>query len=185
MNANTVVIVPTYNERNNLTGLIGELEKLSLSLDILIVDDNSPDGTGELAESIKNEKSNVYVIHRDKKKGLGPAYMAAFNYVLDKGDYEYIVQMDADFSHDPKDIPRLLDKAMTYDVVVGSRYTKGGGVSEEWNLIRKGISRLGNIYTRIITGLKVRDCTAGFKCYRRKALQSLELDKIFLNGYGF
>ena len=185
MGNTTVVVIPTYNEKNNIAKLIAEINQLNLPIDILVVDDNSPDGTGGLVESLKKTRPNVDIIHRKKKDGLGPAYIEVFRYILRKENYEHIIQMDADFSHSPKDIPRLLETAGGYDVVVGSRYVKGGGVSNRWSPLRKFISRAGNIYAKLITGLGVNDCTAGFKCYRRGALQSIDLNKIFLNGYGF
>lgn len=185
MENNAAIAIPTYNEKDNIVKIIGEINSLGLAVDILVVDDNSPDGTGEIVESMKKTMPNLDVIHRPRKEGLGPAYVAAFRYFLDKGKHDYIFEMDADFSHNPKDIPRLLERARTCDVVVGSRYVKGGGVSDKWSNTRKNISKLGNLYARIITGLKVKDCTSGFKCYRKKVLQSIALDKLSLNGYGF
>ncbi len=185
MDNNIAVIIPTYNEKDNIVRLIEEINLLRLPVDILVVDDNSPDGTGNVVETIKKTKSNLDVIHREKKEGLGPAYVEAFRYVLTRPEYKYIVQMDADFSHNPKDIPRLFRMARQYYVVVGSRYVKGGRVSDRWNAVRKFISKGGNFYARLITGLKISDCTAGFKCYRREALKLLDLNKIHLNGYGF
>jgi dolichol-phosphate mannosyltransferase len=181
----TVVVVPTYNEKDNIVGIIDEINRIGVPVDILVVDDNSPDGTGHIAESAKTTRPNLDIIHRKRKEGIGPAYIEGFRRILDRGGYDYVIQMDADFSHNPKDIPRLLETARRSDVVVGSRYMKGGGVSDQWGAFRKFISRGGNIYARLITGLKVKDCTAGFKCYRREALQSIDLKKIFLNGYGF
>lgn len=185
MHNEIMVIIPTYNEKNNILQMIKSIDGLELPIDILIVDDNSPDGTGELVESIKQTKSNLDVMHRDRKEGLGPAYLAAFRYVLNKKKYKYIIQMDADFSHNPKDIPRLLDATRHHDVVVGSRYVKGGGISRRWNILRKLISRGGNIYARLVGGLDTNDCTGGFRCYKKEALKSIDLNKRFLKGYGF
>jgi len=185
LNNTTVIVIPTYNEKDNIKKLISEILKLSLPVDILVVDDDSPDETGDIVESMKETTPNLDIMHRKKKEGLGPAYVEAFRYILNEKKYDYIIQMDADFSHNPKDIPRLLEAARSYDVVVGSRYIKGGGVSDQWSTLRKLISRMGNIYARIITGLNIKDCTAGFKCYKWEALQSISLEKIFLNGYGF
>lgn len=179
------VVIPTYNEKQNIVKLIDEIDHLNLPIDILVVDDNSPDGTGDAVESLKKKKPNLDVIHRKRKEGIGPAYIEAFRYILQKSNYRYIIQMDADFSHNPKDIPRLLEVGKESEVVVGSRYVKGGGISNQWSILRKFISRLGNFYARVITGLNIRDSTAGFKCYRKKVLQSMDFDKIFLNGYGF
>ncbi|MFA5147269.1 MAG: polyprenol monophosphomannose synthase [Candidatus Omnitrophota bacterium] len=180
-----VVVVPTYNESENIGRLIEEINLLRLPLDILIVDDNSPDGTGEMVEALKKRIANIDIIHRREKEGLGPAYLEAFRYLLAEGGYKYIVQMDADLSHDPKDIPRLLEAASRCDAAIGSRYVKGGGAASDWGIFRKMISRYGNFYARVIAGLEVSDCTAGFKCYRAEALRSIDLNKKFLNGYGF
>lgn len=182
---NIAVAIPTYNEKDNIVGMIDSLNSLELAIDIIVIDDNSPDGTGDAIESARRSRPNVDVIHRERKEGLGPAYVAAFRQILKKGTYDFVVQMDADFSHNPKDVVRLLDAAKHCDVVVGSRYVKNGGVSREWAAFRKFVSILGNLYARFITGLRVRDCTSGFKCYRRRALGAMDLDTIFLNGYGF
>ena len=154
----TVVIIPTYNEKENIIKLIEEIYNLNLNIDILIVDDNSPDGTGEAVELIKKTKSNLDIIHRNKKEGLGPAYIEAFHYILNKEKYDYILHMDADFSHNPKSISQLLEVAKRNDVVIGSRYIKGGSISDKWNILRKFLSRSGNFYARFTTGLKLNDC---------------------------
>jgi len=182
---NAVVVIPTYNEKDNIVEAIRQINALNLSIDILVVDDASPDGTGNLVEAAKKAMPNVDIIHRKRKEGIGPAYIEAFNYLLEKGEHDYIIEMDADFSHSPADIPRLVEAAAQYDVVVGSRYVEGGRVSGQWSLLRKFISRAGNIYSKIVTGLRVKDSTAGFKCYKKKALQSIDFKKINLNGYGF
>jgi len=182
---NVAVVIPTYNEKGNIAKLIGEINKLDLPIDILVVDDNSPDGTGNLVETLKKASPNVDIIHRKKKEGLGPAYITGLRHVLAKHAYDHIVQMDADFSHNPKDIPRLLEANRRYDVVIGSRYVKGGGISDKWNILRKIVSKFGNFYARFIIGLKIHDCTGGFRCYKAEALQSIDFNKRFLNGYGF
>lgn len=185
MTNSTAVVIPTYNEKDNIKKLIEEIRKISLPIDILVVDDNSPDGTGDIVESLKKECAGLDIIHRQKKEGIGPAYINGFRHILGTGQYALIITMDADFSHDPKDISRFLEAARDADVVIGSRYVALGGVSDEWSRLRKYISVCGNIYARMVTGLRVMDCTAGFKCYRSEALKTLDFDKIFLNGYGF
>ena len=185
MQKNIVVVVPTYNEKENVLKLIDAIDGLGIPLDILMVDDNSPDGTGDIIEDARKTRKNLHIIHREKKQGIGPAYIEGFKHVLSNGAYDFVVQMDADFSHNPKDIPRLIKKAEECDVAVGSRYAKGGSVSDKWSISRKLISRFGNLYARLITGLKVNDATAGFKCYKTSSLKGINLDDIFLNGYGF
>ena len=185
MQKKAVVVVPTYNEKENILKLIDAIDGLGVSLDILVVDDSSPDGTGKVVEDAKKTKKNLDIIHREKKQGIGPAYIEGFKYVLNKGIYDFVVQMDADFSHNPKDVPRLIEKAEECDVVIGSRYTKGGSVSDKWNLSRKLISRFGNFYARMVTGLRANDATAGFRCYKSSSLNSINFGDIFLNGYGF
>ena len=182
---NTVVIIPTYNESENIPRLIRGINLLCMPIDILIVDDNSPDNTGDVIESMRAANPNLSILHRTQKEGLGPAYVHAFRHILKENRYDYLIQMDADLSHNPMDIPRLLESIKEYDVVVGSRYVKGGGVSDDWSIFRKYMSRCANIYARFITGLKVHDCTGGFRCYRKQALGSMDLDKNFLKGYGF
>jgi len=182
---NIVTVIPTYNEKENIVELINEIGRLGMPADILVVDDGSPDGTGQVVESLKIAKPNISVIHRSKKEGLGPAYIEGFRHALNTGKYDYIVQMDADFSHNPKDIPRLLETAAQYDVAIGSRYIKDGGVSDRWNVLRKLISKGGNTYARFVMSLGSRDCTGGFRCYRSKVLESINFKKPFLNGYGF
>ena len=185
MSNKTVIIIPTYNELQNIDKMIKEINSLGLSADILIVDDNSPDGTGNEVDELKKKIHNLDIIRRKQKEGIGPAYIEGFRYVLKNGSYDFIIQMDADFSHNPKDIPRLLEEAKNSDVVVGSRYIADGGVSNRWGNLRKAISKFGNIYARCITGVGVHDMTAGFKCYNSRVLEKVDLDRIFLNGYGF
>ena len=178
-----LVIVPTYNERENL----GKLAPLVLSqlpdVRLLVVDDGSPDGTGELADKLAAEDDRVHVIHRPKKMGLGSAYVQGFHYALDT-DADLIIQMDADLSHDPAVIPDLVREAENHDVVLGSRYITGANVVN-WPLRRLFLSYFANVYTHIITGLPVRDSTGGFKCFRRNVLATIDLDAIRSDGYSF
>lgn len=181
-----VVVMPTYNEAQNLPGIVAELLSLGLDpLEILIVDDNSPDGTGEIADQLAEQyPGRVHVIHRPRKMGLGTAYKEGFQYALRNGA-SLIVEMDADFSHSPSYLPQMIEKAKEYDVVVGSRYVPGGGVDERWGLWRKFLSRFGNLYARLVTGLKVRDATAGYKVFRRQVLENIDLNRIRSDGYAF
>lgn len=182
-----MVVIPTYNEANNLPAIVGELWSLGLdSLEVLIVDDDSPDGTGQIADELAEQyPERFHVIHRRDKLGLGTAYLTGFRFALDHGA-DYIVQMDADFSHSPSYIPTMLDKCQEYDVVVGSRYVPGGQLDEKWSFWRYFLSWWANsIYARLILNLKVRDATAGFKCWRRRVLEAIDFDQITSNGYVF
>lgn len=183
-----LVVIPTYNEVQNLSALAAELFALHLDeLEILIVDDNSPDGTGQLADELAQRyPGQFHVIHRTGKRGLGLAYREGFRYALD-AEVDLIVQMDADFSHSPKQIPQFVDKIQEgYEVVVGSRYVSGGELDEKWSFGRYLLSWwANNIYARPILGLKVKDATAGFKCWRRSALLGMDLDSVRSNGYVF
>lgn len=179
----TLVIIPTYNERDNLPPLVEAVLGVNPTLDVLVVDDNSPDGTGALAEAFARRNGRVRVLHRPGKGGLGTAYLAGFRYALDRG-YARVVEMDADFSHRPEDLPLLLHAAETADVVVGSRNVPGGRV-ENWFPVRNAISKGGSLYARAVLGLPVKDCTGGFKCFRREALTALDLDRVRSNGFGF
>lgn len=182
---NILVIIPTYNESENILKLIPEVLKYSdekNSFNILVVDDNSPDGTASLVEGLND--SNVRVLKREKKLGLGTAYVTGFKYAI-KNNYDFVFEMDADFSHDPKYIPSFIEKLDEgYDVVVGSRYIYGVSVIN-WPIRRLILSYMANVYTRLVTGLKVRDTTAGYVCYKVSALKQLDLDKIKSNGYSF
>lgn len=178
-----LVIIPTFNEADNLPQLIPMILGLGSHFEVLIVDDNSPDGTGELVKQMQESEPRIHLIRREEKLGLGTAYVAGFKYALEK-EFEFIFEMDADFSHDPGELPRLLKKAENCDVVIGSRYISGVNVVN-WPMSRLILSYCANLYTRIITGMPVRDTTAGFKCYRRKVLASLDLDAIHSNGYAF
>jgi dolichol-phosphate mannosyltransferase len=180
----TWVILPTYDEAENLERIVGAvLEQLSPSGTVLVVDDNSPDGTGEIADRLAGSDGSVRVLHRARKEGLGPAYLAGFHLALDAGA-ERIVEMDADFSHDPAYLPKLIGAAENADLVIGSRYVPGGGVTE-WGQMRRFISRGGSAYARMVLDLPIRDLTGGFKCFRREVLEAIDLDTIEARGYAF
>jgi dolichol-phosphate mannosyltransferase len=178
------LVLPTYNEASNLEAIVAAVrEHLRQPRRILVVDDSSPDGTGRIADRLAVSHDDVSVLHRPRKEGLGPAYVAGFREAL-AGGAGLIVQMDADFSHDPADLPRLLAGAQEADVVLGSRYVEGGGV-EDWGLVRRTLSRGGSWYARAILRVPVRDLTGGFKCLRREVLEAIDLDRIHADGYGF
>jgi len=180
----TLVIFPTYNEKQNILAIIEAVFGQNIEgLDILVVDDNSPDGTGDLVAAQAGREPRLHLLRRDKKMGLGTAYVAGFRYALAR-DYERIIEMDADFSHDPKDLSRLLEASAASDIVIGSRYITGVNVVN-WPLKRLLLSMFASYYTRSITGLPLRDCTAGFKCFRREVLETIELDRIQSDGYSF
>lgn len=184
MSLNIYLVIPTYNEKGNIEKLLPQIFNLDISeLHVLVVDDNSPDGTGQLVEGLKKIYPNLDILHRDQKQGLGKAYLAGFKEVLGRGA-ELIMQMDADFSHDPKYIPQLLKAIANKDLVLGSRYIKGGGVVN-WNLMRRLISRFGNIYAKIILGLPYHDLTGGFKCYRADVLKKVVGSDLSSLGYNF
>lgn len=178
-----IIVVPTYNEYENVERLVGEIHRFQPQVNILFVDDSSPDGTSDLIKKIQQENSNIYLLERQGKMGLGSAYIAGFKFALEKG-FEYIFEMDADFSHDPKEIPNFLEAIELYDLVLGSRYIKGVNVVN-WPLKRLLLSYFANMYTRIITGISVRDSTGGFKCFRRQVLEDIDLNNIKSNGYAF
>jgi dolichol-phosphate mannosyltransferase len=178
-----IVIIPTYNERDNLASLIPAIFDVDDALDILVVDDGSPDGTGELVETFIEQTTRVQMLQRGSKQGLGTAYLDGFQYALARR-YDYMVQMDADFSHRPEDLPRLLTAAKDADLVIGSRKVPGGRV-ENWSFVRRFISKGGSFYARTLLGLPIKDCTGGFKCFRRHVLEALDLDTVHSNGYGF
>jgi dolichol-phosphate mannosyltransferase len=183
MSQKTLVIVPTYNERDNLPPLIQRLMALPVPVEVLVVDDHSPDGTGQLADEIAAKNPKVSVLHRQEKDGLGRAYCAGFAWALQR-DYEFIFEMDGDFSHNPDDIPAFLKAAQAADLVIGSRYCHGIRVIN-WPLKRLVLSMAAGQYVRLITGLPISDPTGGFKCFRRRALASLNLDAVRSNGYSF
>jgi dolichol-phosphate mannosyltransferase len=177
-----VVCLPTYNERENLASIVEELLRVA-PVDILVIDDNSPDGTGAVADGIAEKEPRVHVLHRPGKEGLGKAYLAGFEWAL-KRPYKYIFEMDADFSHQPRYIPEFLRAIEHYDLVLGSRWVDGGG-TENWSAVRKVISKGGSIYARGILGLGISDLTGGFKCFRREVLEALDLEGVQTTGYAF
>ena len=179
-----LVIIPTYNEATNIPHLIPLVLDQDECLDILIVDDGSPDGTGELADGLAAENSRVAVLHREKKLGLGTAYKAGFKWALE-GKYDLIFEMDADFSHDPKHLGEFLTAIADTDLVLGSRYLEGRVTVVNWPMARLLLSYGANIYARIVTGHKLWDATGGFKCFRRKVLETIDLDRVRSNGYAF
>lgn len=179
----SIAIIPTYNERENLSLLVPEVLAVSPTLDVLIVDDGSPDGTGELAERLGRETSRVRVLHRSGKRGLGTAYVEGFRAALESG-YERVVQMDADLSHRPEDLPRLLRASEEADVVIGSRGVSGGRV-QDWSALRRLVSRGGSLYARALLGLPIKDVTGGFKCFWREALEVIPFEEVESGGYGF
>lgn len=184
MSQKIVIVIPTYNEKENIQELLKQVFAFGISdLHVLVVDDNSPDGTGHVVEELRKRYKNLHVLHRKEKQGLGPAYVAGFQWALRQGA-EYILQMDADLSHDPKRIHAFLKAAQEYDMILGSRYIRGGRI-ENWNFFRRFISRFGNFYARIILKIPIRDLTGGFKCYRRKVLERLDLQNISSLGYNF
>jgi dolichol-phosphate mannosyltransferase len=179
----SIIILPTYNERENLARLVAQIFIQENHLDILIIDDNSPDGTGEIANQLAATDPRVKVMHRTGKLGLGTAYVAGFQYALAHG-YERVVEMDADFSHRPDDLPALLAATQTADVVIGSRNVPGGRVVN-WSPLRQAISKGGSAFARVVLHLPVYDCTSGFKVFRRRALERLDLAALRSNGYAF
>ena len=180
-----VVCLPTYNELENLEPMLRALaEVLDTSLDrVLVIDDASPDGTGELADGLAEELPWVSVLHRERKEGLGPAYVAGFRRALEDGA-ELVLEMDCDFSHDPADVPRLIEAASEADLVLGSRYVRGGA-TEGWGPVRWFVSRGGCLYAQILLGVRVRDLTGGFKCFRRSTLEAIDLGALSARGYAF
>jgi len=180
-----VVCLPTYNERENLEAMVRALgEVLDTARDgVLVIDDSSPDGTGQIADRLAEEVPWVSVLHRDRKEGIGPAYIAGFRHALAQGA-ELLVEMDCDFSHDPSDVPKLIVPAGGADLVLGSRYVPGGG-TENWGLLRRFVSRAGCMYAQVLLGVPVRDLTGGFKCFRRETLESIDLDALSAHGYAF
>jgi len=183
MTEKAVVLLPTYNEKENIEKIIPEILKQDDRLHVLVIDDNSPDGTGDIADRIASESPRVMVLHREKKEGLGQAYIAGFRWALER-DYNYIFEMDADFSHDPIYLKDFLENIKEYDVVLGSRYISGVNVVN-WPIMRLLLSYYANVYSRIVTGLPLRDGTAGFKCFRREVLEAINLDDVRSNGYSF
>jgi dolichol-phosphate mannosyltransferase len=180
----TLVIIPTYNERENIENIVRAVLNVSGGVEVLVVDDNSPDGTGQIVDTMAAADDRVHVIHRGGKLGLGSAYIRGFKWALSNTDARHVFEMDADFSHDPESIPDFLEAIKDNDLVIGSRYLHGVTVVN-WPLSRLILSYGANIYTRIVTGLPLKDSTGGFKCFRRKVLEQLPLDTIRSDGYSF
>jgi dolichol-phosphate mannosyltransferase len=178
----TVVCLPTYNERENLERMVDALADKGVS--VLVIDDNSPDGTGELADRLAERNGHVEVLHRPRKEGLGPAYLAGFERALADPEVGLVLEMDADFSHDPADVPRLVAAAAEADLVLGSRYVDGGSIGD-WGRVRRFISSGGSWYARVLLGVGIRDLTCGFRCYRREVLETIDLGAIDSRGYAF
>jgi dolichol-phosphate mannosyltransferase len=179
-----LVIVPTYNERENLPRLVPAILSADPRLEILVVDDNSPDGTGALADGIAAAEKRVHVLHRAGKLGLGTAYLTGFRWGLEHG-FDVLFEMDADFSHDPKHLPQFLEAVERYDVVLGSRYLHGRVTVVNWPIGRLLLSYFANMYARWVTGLPIADATGGFKCFRREVLAAIDLERVESNGYAF
>ena len=179
----TIIIMPTYNERDNLPRMAERLLKLPVPVDLLVVDDNSPDGTGKIADELAAKHPEIHVLHRAEKNGLGRAYIAGFKWALERG-YEFIFEMDGDFSHNPDDVPMFIEAAKNADLVLGSRYKDGIRVIN-WPLKRLMLSRGAGKYVKLVTGMPFTDPTGGYKCFRRRALQAINLDAVQSNGYSF
>lgn len=178
-----LICIPTYNERENLPNILPAIFAQVPEVHVLVIDDQSPDGTGQIADALAAEDPRIHVLHRTKKEGLGPAYIAGFRWALER-DYDTILEMDADFSHKPEYLPEMIAQTRSYDVVVGSRYIAGGGTSD-WGLGRRLISRGGGLYSRTILGIDVQDLTAGFIAWRREVLEKIDLDGVEASGYVF
>jgi len=181
--AGALVIIPTYDERDNLPRLIAAVHEVVPQVHVLVVDDNSPDGTGQLADEIAARDPRVHTLHRAGKMGLGTAYIAGFRWALER-DYRFVFEMDADFSHQPKYLPELLAATADADLVLGCRYIPGGG-TEDWTWFRRFVSKGGNLYARTVMGLPFRDLTGGFKCFRRSVLETIDLSAVASKGYAF
>ncbi|HJP59021.1 MAG TPA: polyprenol monophosphomannose synthase [Gemmatimonadaceae bacterium] len=179
-----LVIVPTYNERENITRLIGSILEQDTRLEILVVDDGSPDGTGDIVEGLMQHEPRVHILKRPRKMGLGTAYIAGFRWALQES-FDLVFEMDADFSHDPAHLPQFLSAVEGADLVLGSRYREGKVTVVNWPIKRLLLSYFANVYARVVTGLPVWDATGGFKCFRRKVLEAIDLSHVRSNGYAF
>jgi dolichol-phosphate mannosyltransferase len=179
-----LVVIPTYNERENLSRLVPLVLQQDPRLDILIIDDASPDGTGQLADELAADEPRLHVLHRPGKLGLGTAYLEGFRWALAR-DYDAVFEMDADFSHDPAHIPQFLEAIRDFDVVLGSRYLHGRVTVVNWPIPRLLLSYAANVYARLVTGLPVTDATGGYKCFRRRVLETVDLDRVGSEGYSF
>jgi dolichol-phosphate mannosyltransferase len=182
--AEALVIIPTYNEINNIGQIVPEVLSQDPRIEVLVVDDNSPDGTGKAADQLAATDPRVHVLHREGKKGLGTAYLAGFRWALER-DYQFVFEMDADHSHDPKHLPQFLEAIQHADLVLGSRYLRGRVTVVNWPMTRLLLSYFANIYARVVTGHKLCDATGGFKCFRREVLEDVDLDAVESNGYAF
>jgi dolichol-phosphate mannosyltransferase len=179
----SLIVIPTYNERQNIGELLDQVFAAAPATDALVIDDNSPDGTGQVVDAIAARDPRVHVLHRAGKLGLGTAYVRGFRYAMEEG-YDLVFEMDADFSHDPKYLPRFFEAAQNVDLVIGSRYIPGGG-TPNWSPLRRFISGGGNTFARLVLGIPIRDCTGGYRCYHVGALRTLNLDAISAQGYAF
>jgi dolichol-phosphate mannosyltransferase len=180
-----LVIIPTYNERANVARIVRDVLAQDARLHVLVVDDASPDGTGQIAAEMARGSDRVHVLHRAGKLGLGTAYLAGFRWALERTQYAYVFEMDADFSHDPKHLPEFLEAIESADLVLGSRYRFGKVTVVNWPIARLMLSYFANVYARAVTGLPLFDATGGFKCFRREVLEAIELDAVRSNGYAF
>lgn len=178
-----LICMPTYNEKDNIRRITAAIHEVVPDVHILVIDDGSPDGTGDIADELAGADERIHVLHRTEKAGLGPAYIAGFQWAMEH-EYELVFEMDADFSHQPKYLPKMLETLETHDVVIGSRYVKGGG-TENWGLIRRLISRGGGIYARTILGVGIQDLTAGFIGWRAEVLEAIDLGTVEASGYVF
>jgi dolichol-phosphate mannosyltransferase len=179
-----VVVIPTYNERENLPNIVPLVLEQDQRIEVLVIDDNSPDGTGELADALAAASPRVHVVHRPGKRGLGTAYRAGFQWAIEQG-YDYVFEMDADFSHDPRHLPKFLAEIQDADLVIGSRYLNRRVTVINWPMSRLMLSYFANVYARWVTGLKLWDSTGGYKCYRRRVLEGINLEQVRSNGYSF
>ncbi len=179
----TIIVIPTYDEKENIEKIINKIFDVIDSVDILVVDDNSPDGTGQIVKNMISSNSRIHILERQGKQGLGKAYCAGFAYALER-DYDFIMEMDADFSHNPEEIPNFLSAIKENDLVIGSRYISGVNVVN-WPLKRLLLSYFANVYTQKVTGMKIKDATGGFKCFRADMLRKINLAEVKTNGYGF
>jgi dolichol-phosphate mannosyltransferase len=179
----SLIVIPTYNERENIASLIEDVLRCVPSTDLLIIDDNSPDGTGQVVDALGARDPRIHALHREGKLGLGTAYVRGFQYAIEQG-YDLVFEMDADYSHDPRYLPRFFEAVESADLVIGSRYVPGGG-TPNWSAVRKFISGGGNTFARAVLGIPVHDCTSGYRCYRTAALRTLNLSAIRAQGYAF
>lgn len=184
MSDKALIVIPTYNERENLPQIVPLVLEKDSRFEVLVVDDGSPDGTGKLADEMSGQNNRIHVIHRESKQGLGTAYIAGFRWALER-DYEYVFEMDADFSHDPKHLTEFMEAIQDADLVLGCRYLQRRVTVINWPMSRLMLSYAANIYARIVTGNRLWDATGGFKCFRRKVLEAIDLDAVTSNGYAF